>query len=136
MRNLLYIPLNFGPVISRDHAAIEQAAAYPEQPFWLTDCVSSWGSNLYVAVDRDVPRANIARLSGTFLTRLFEGPYRHIARWRQEMHTYVRDQGREIEKTYFFYATCPKCAKQLGANQVVLFEKLAPESGGATRGRR
>jgi len=128
MRAFLHIPLDFGSVISRDHAAIEQAAAYPEQPLWLTEEVSPWGSDVYVAVDRDVPKATMVKLSGTFMTKVFEGPYRHIGKWMTEMEQLVAAKGRKIDKTYFFYATCPKCAKHYGKNQVVLFARLAPSA--------
>ena len=85
IRSLLHVPLNFGSVISRDHAAIEEAEAYPEEPIWLSDEVSPWGSDVYVAVDRDVPNAKIERLSGTFLTKVFEGPYRNVGKWMEQM---------------------------------------------------
>ena len=125
IRSLFHIPLNFGSVISRDHAAIEDAAAYPEHPLWLTDEVSPWGSDVYVAVDRDVPGANIERLSGTFLSKVFQGPYRHVGKWTRAMESYVAERGRNVEKLLYYYATCPKCAKHFGANQVVLFAKVA-----------
>jgi hypothetical protein len=125
IRAFLHIPLNFGSVISRDHAAIEEAAAYPEEPFWLTDEVSPWGSDIYVAVDREVPGARMEKLSGTFLTKVFEGPYRDVGKWMREMEEYARRQGEDVLKTYFFYATCPKCAKHYGRNQVVLFAQVS-----------
>jgi len=119
IRSLLHVPLNFGSVISRDHAAIEETEAYPEEPIWLSDEVSPWGSDVYVAVDRDVPNAKIERLSGTFVTKVFEGPYRNVGRWMEEMDRYVSDQGLQSKKTYFFYATCPKCAKIYAKNYSV-----------------
>lgn len=121
IRAFAHIPLNFGSVISRDNAMIEQAQAYPEPPLWLIDEVSPWGSDIYVAVDRQVPGARIETLSGSFLTKVFEGPYRDIGKWIQAMENYVTSQGRKTKKLYFFYATCPKCAKRFGKNQVVLF---------------
>ncbi len=75
-------------------------------------------------MDRDVPGARMTRLSGTFLTKVFEGPYRDAGRWVREMETFVRDRGRQMEKVYFFYATCPKCAKRFGKNQVVLVAQV------------
>ena len=39
IRSFLHIPLNFGSVISRDHAFVQQAEAYSEEPFWLTDAL-------------------------------------------------------------------------------------------------
>jgi hypothetical protein len=124
LRAFLHIPLNFGSVISRDHAAIEGAAAYPADPLWLTDEVSPWGADVLVATDRPVPHREMVTLSGTFLTKVFEGPYRDIGKWIQSMNDYVAKKGRSIHKLYFFYATCPKCAKRFGANQVVLFAKV------------
>jgi hypothetical protein len=131
IRAFLHIPLNFGSVMSRDHARIEEAAAYPERPFWLTDETSPWGSEIYVAVDRDVPNATLARLSGIFMTRIFEGPYRDIGKWIVEMRKHVAAQGRQVERMYFFYATCPKCARRFGKNQVVLFAQIAGEAAKA-----
>lgn len=125
IRAFLHMPLNFGSVISRDHQALERAAAYPQVPFWLTDEVSPWGSDIYVATDRPVPGAEMVSFSGTFLTKVFEGPYRDVGRWIQEMTRYVVSRGRTLSKVYFYYATCPKCAKHFGKNQVVLFAKVA-----------
>jgi len=80
IRSFLHIPLNFGSVISRDHAAIEEAEAYPREPIWLTDEVSPWGSDVYVAVDRDVPNAKMERLSKCLLD---EGLRRSVSKRRQ-----------------------------------------------------
>jgi hypothetical protein len=125
IRAFLHIPLNFGSVISRDHTKIEQAGAYPEDPFWLTDEVSPWGSNVYVAVDRsELPGATIEKLSGTFITKVFDGPYRDVGKWMHQMDAHVHIQGRETKKVYFFYATCPKCSKHFGKNHVVLFAQV------------
>ena len=125
IREFLHVPLNYGSVISRDNAAIDQASAYPEDPLWLTDEVSPWGSDIYLAVDRDVPGMPVEKISGTFLTKTFEGPYRHAGTWAHAMEEYVRSQGKDLERMYFYYATCPKCAKELGENRVVLFAKVA-----------
>ena len=125
IRAFLHIPLNFGSVISRDHARIEDAGAYPADPFWLTDEVSPWGSDVYTAVDRsELPGATIEALSGTFMTKVFEGPYRDVGKWIHEMEDHVRSRGHEVKKMYFFYATCPKCAKHYGKNHVVLFAQV------------
>lgn len=124
IRSFMHIPLNFGSVISRDHAAVEDAEAYPEEPIWITEEVSPWGADIYVAVDRDVPNATIEKLSGTFVTKVFEGPYRNVGKWAQEMNQYVIDKGLKSEKVYFYYATCPKCAKHYGKNSVVLFAQV------------
>lgn len=124
VRAFLHVPWNFGSVMSRDQKAIEEAGAYPEQPVWLTEETSPWGSDLYVAVDREVPNARIEKLSGTFVTRVFEGPYRDVGKWIAEMKARVASMGRQMSHLYFYYATCPKCAKRFGKNQVVLFAQV------------
>lgn len=125
IRAFLHIPLNFGSVISRDHEAIEAAEAYPQHPLWLTDEVSPWGSDIYVAVDRDIPGQRVERLSGRFVTKVFDGPYRDVGKWVTAMESHVADKGEQLQQLYFYYATCPKCAKHYGHNRVVLFAKVA-----------
>ena len=124
IREFLHMPLNFGSVMARDHAAIEQAQAYAPEPLWLVDEVSPWGSEIYMATDRAVPGMQTDYLSGTFLTKVFTGPFRDIGSWITQTETYVRGKGKEVDKLYFFYATCPKCAKRFGKSQVVAFAKV------------
>lgn len=126
IRSFLHMPLNFGSVISRDLELVEQAGAYPEVPLTLTDEVSPWGADLYVALDREVPNAKLERLSGTFLSRVYDGPFRDVGKWATDFERYVESKGRRLEKTYFYYATCPKCAKAFGRNAVVLFGQVRP----------
>jgi hypothetical protein len=125
VRAFLHVPLNFGAVMKRDHAAVEAAEGYPEDPIWLSEEVSPWGSDVLLATDRDIPGVRMDKLSGTFLTKVFEGPYRDAGEWVRRMREYVTSQGEIVEKLYFFYPTCPDCAKKLGTNQVVLFAKVA-----------
>lgn len=126
IRSFLHIPLNFGSVISRDFKLIEEAEAYPAQPLAITDEVSLWGADLYVEVDREIPGATIEKLSGTFLTKVFEGPYRNIPTWVDEMTKIVQEKGHTLQRFFFYYATCPKCAKHFGKNQVVLLAQVGP----------
>ncbi len=64
-------------------------------------------------------------LSGTFLTRVFEGPFRNAGRWAKDMEAFVLEKGRKLKKLYFGYTTCPKCSEAYGKNYVVLFAKVA-----------
>ena len=78
------------------------------------------GEATFIAVSKEVPKAEVARISGTFLTKVFEGPYKNIGKWVKEMKAYVRAKSREMKKMYFFYTTCPKCAKVYGKNYTVI----------------
>ena len=124
IREFMHVPLNFGSVMARDHAAVEAAQAYAPEPFWLVDEVSPWGSDVYLATDRNVPSMHMEYLSGRFMTKVFAGPFRDIGTWITKMKAYVSESGRQVDKLYFFYATCPKCAKHFGKNEVVVFAKV------------
>lgn len=124
VRSFLHIPLNFGKVIVRNMELIQSVDAMPDEMLMLSDENSLWGSDLYIAVTRDVPGAEMTHISGTFLTRAFEGPYKDVRKWVVEMKNYVAAKKKEMEKLYFFYTTCPKCAKVYGNNYVVLLAQV------------
>jgi hypothetical protein len=66
----------------------------------------------------------MTRVSGTFLTKTFEGPYSNTGKWVGEMKAYVKSEGKELKKLYFFYTTCPKCAKVYGKNYTVILATI------------
>ena len=124
VRSFLHIPLNFGKVMARNMRRIQQAHALAEEPLMLSDENSLWGADIYIAVAREVPGAQMVRLSGTFLSKVFEGPYKNARRWVRQMRTYVNSKAKDAKKIYFFYTTCPSCAKYYGKNYVVLLAKI------------
>lgn len=44
---------------------------------------------------------------------------------RDHAEAWVRAKGEEPEHVYFYYPTCPNCAKAFGKSEVVLFAKVA-----------
>jgi hypothetical protein len=120
VRSFLHIPLNIGRVMAKNMARIEEAGALAPEQLVLSDENSLWGSDIYIAVSKEVPGAEMAKLSETFLSKVFEGPYSQTGKWVKEMKNYVESQGKELKNLYFFYTTCPKCAKVYGKNYVVL----------------
>lgn len=124
VRSFLHIPLNFGAVMRRNMLRIDAAKAEPATPVVLSDENSLWGADVYIEVTKELPGARMARISGTFLSRVFEGPYRNMGAWIREMQQHVKDKGRTLRKLYFYYTTCPKCAKEHGKNYVVLLAQV------------
>jgi len=118
------IPLNFGKVMVRNMEKIQKAEALAPEPILLSDEKSLWGADVYIAVSKEIPDAEMARISGTFLTKVFEGPYKDAGKWAKAMTDYVKNKARQMEKMYFFYTTCPKCAKVYGKNYTVLLAKV------------
>lgn len=124
VRSFLHIPVNFGRVMVRNMEQIQAADAAADEVLVLSDENSLWGSDLYIAVSKDVPGAEMASISGTFLTRAFEGPYKDVRKWVAQMKDYVASKKKDMQKLYFFYTTCPKCAKVYGKNYVVLLAQV------------
>ena len=123
VRSFLHIPLDMGKKIIKNIGLIEKAQA--KSPYQLMLCDESlWGSDIYIDVAKDVTGAQMTKLAGTFLTKVFEGPYQNAGKWAMEMKEYVKSQGKELKKMYFSYTTCPKCAKAYGKNYVVLFAQI------------
>ena len=105
-------------------AKIEAAGAKAEKQLLLSDENSLWGADVYIHVTKNVEDVNMTTLSGTFLSQVFEGPYKNISSWVKEMKEYVTMCRKEMKKLYFYYTTCPKCAKKYGKNYVVLLAEV------------
>jgi len=82
-----HMPLNMGSVFARTIAAIETAHAAGGGLLVLSHDDSAWHAEHLFAVDKEVPGADMVRLSGDFLTRVFEGPFKEAPhgprRWRR-----------------------------------------------------
>ncbi len=122
--SFFHIPLNMGKRIIKNMELIQKAGARAPYQLMLTDEKSLWGADIYIDVAKDVSGAQMAKLSGTFLTKVFEGPYQNAGKWAVEMKEYVKSKGEELKKLYFSYTTCPRCAKAYGKNYVVLFAQI------------
>jgi hypothetical protein len=122
--SFLHIPLNFGNVMVKNVEKIQKADALTPEPLMLSDEKSLWGSDIYIAVSKEVPDAEMVKLSGTFLTKVFEGSYGNTSKWVRAMLDFIKSRGKEAKKLYFFYTTCPKCAKFYGKNYTVLLAEV------------
>jgi hypothetical protein len=118
--NAMHIPLNMGKVFSRVQGHIKDAkAGNPKDMIVLSRDLSPWKMEHFFPVARDIEGEKMTTLSGDYVTHVFEGPFSHAKAWCGEMESLVRAKGTEPKKTYFFYTTCPKCAKAYGKNYVV-----------------
>ena len=124
LRCFLHIPIGMDKVMLKNMALINAAGAKNPESIMLFDDVSLWASEIYIAVDRKVPGAQMTTISGTFLSRVFEGDYSQGGKWAADMDSYVKSKGKTLQKLYFSYTTCPACAKAYGKNYVVLFAKI------------
>jgi hypothetical protein len=116
----LHIPLNMGRVFSRVLGHIDDAGASdPDQVIVLSRDLSAFKGEHLFAVTKDVPGEEMTRLSGDYVTKVFEGPYREAKNWFDELKALSASRGKADGTVWFFYTTCPKCAKAYGKNYVV-----------------
>lgn len=119
-----HIPINMDGKMAKNMKLVDAAGAKNPESIMLMDDRGLFASDIYIAVDKDVPGAQIATLSGTFLSRVYEGAYQDAGKWAVDMASYVKSKGLALKKLYFSYTTCPSCAKAYGENYVVLFAQV------------
>ncbi len=124
VRSFFHIPLGFGKMMVRDMEKIKAADALSSEPLMLSDEKSLWGSDVYIAVNREVLGAEVVKIPGDFLSKVFEGSYGSTPKWVRQMDKFVKSRGKDMKKVYFFYTTCPKCAKFYGKNYTVLLAQV------------
>jgi hypothetical protein len=124
---LFHIPLNFGSKMVKHVAAIEAANAKPSDADFIviSNNDTMWGMDIYIKATKEVPGVQMASINGTFLSKVFEGSYKDTPQWVNQMKHYVTTKGHEIKDLFFYYTTCPKCARKYGKNYVVLLAKTS-----------
>ena len=125
-RSFFYVPLNMGSIMKKLFALVEKSgAALPtEQSMILSRDISMWRAEQLYRVAKPIDGVDNVTLNGTFLTLTFEGPYSQAGKWYKNMQEYAAEKGKIAKEVYFFYTTCPKCAKHYGKNYTIGFAKL------------
>jgi hypothetical protein len=121
----LFMPLNFGGTMRRLDRKIREAGATVPDNLGLSDHVSRWKMNIMVAVDKEVPGAQNIALSGSFYSRVYEGPFQDTGKWMKDADAQAGAKGLTIKKWYMWYTTCPKCAKKYGKNYVAVIGEVS-----------
>lgn len=126
-KNFLHVPLNMSKVMKVLFDTVESAnASLPtDQSMILSRDVSPWKSEQLYAVKQPIDGADNVLLSGKFLTKVFEGPYSDAKSWYQQMIELAHKTDANVLGVYFFYTTCPKCAKHYGKNYSIGLVKVA-----------
>lgn len=126
-KSFMFVPLNMAKVMTTLQKAAQEANAEmpPKQALILSRDLSPFKAEQLYAVSKHVPGFNNVTLHGTYLTQVFEGPYQNVKNWYQQMQSYAKENGKKAYNIYFFYTTCPKCAKHYGKNYVIGFALTA-----------
>jgi hypothetical protein len=118
------MPVNFGGVMRKLDRKVRDAGAGIIDNLCLSDHTSKWNMDVYLAVNKNIPDANNVLLSGKFLSKVYEGPFKDTKKWCDDFEAYAKEQGYEIKKWFMWYTTCPKCAKKYGKNYVVIIAEI------------
>lgn len=128
MPQILHIPFPgaFEKTVKDLWAKIEAANAKIEgdEFLMLSQDPSPWKSNLYINVTKEVPDAKNIHLSGTFVAKVFDGPFQDIPKYMKGIDDFLAGRNQKAIDYFFYYTTCPKCAKKYGHNYIVVFAKI------------
>jgi len=120
-----HIPIGFGKMMERVMGLIIGAGAKPEPDLIvMCDESSKWRSEVYLEVTKDVPGLEMTAVTGNFISKVFDGPYKDSAKWYKEMCTELASRGLPQKRLFAYYTTCPACAKKHGHNYVVLLAEV------------
>ena len=125
---MFHIPLpgTYKRVITRMWKKAEEAGAAPDLKdfFLLAHDRSSFKGELLMSITKEIPGAKNVYLSGSFISKVFDGPFHKIPEFIKEMNRFLKLGGWEARQYYFYYTTCPKCAKKYGHNYIVALAEV------------
>jgi hypothetical protein len=122
----LPLPSMYGKVITRMWEKASQHGALPEMKDFLllAHDPSPFKGELFLAITRDMPGEEIIKLSGTFISKVFDGPYNKVPTYIKQTNEYLAFLKLKAKKYYFYYAYCPDCAKKYGHNYIVALAEV------------
>jgi len=124
VRCIFNFPLNYGGVMTFLDVKLRESGAQPVDMLCLSDHVSPWKMDLYLAVDKDVEGLENVTMSGTFYSKVYEGPFKNTGKWMKDFKKTLEGDGFKPSKIMMWYTTCPKCFKVYGKNYVVAFAQI------------
>ncbi len=120
----MYMPLNFGKVIKRISEKADKVNAIMPDYLCLSDHTSKWNMDIYLAVNKEIDKAENISLTGKFFSKVYEGDFKETGKWMKDFEIQLKNSSLSAQKTFMWYTTCPKCAKKYGKNYVVIIAKL------------
>jgi effector-binding domain-containing protein len=120
------LPGIYGKTITKLWEDAQKNGIAPEQNDFLLlshDC-SPWKQELFLSVTADKPGLPTVKMSGKYLSMAFDGPYQDAPKFLERLLAYAEQEKLSVGTIYFYYTTCPKCAKKYGHNYIVLFAEV------------
>lgn len=90
----------------------------------LTHDLSAFKGEIFMPVTHPVPGADNVRFSGTYFTKVFNGPFTLVPHYENQMDI-ILSHRHMLAKRYFFHSTvCPLCDRKLAVNSIVAFAEI------------
>jgi hypothetical protein len=123
---VMHVPIGMSALMTRLMRQIERAGAMPPaaDALVLMQEISPWRSDVLIAVTREVPGLSSELVSGTFYSKVFDGPYRETLDWIVETDRDLAARGKRALRHLVRYAYCPRCARKYGHNPGVVFAEI------------
>jgi hypothetical protein len=120
------LPSSMGKAVHRMWQKAKDSGADPSMDDFLLLAYdpSPWKSELYMTVTKEVAGAENVKLSGTYISKVFDGPYSSPPKWVKEMDEQLASKGKKASKYLFYFTTCPRCAKIYGHNYAIVFAEV------------
>lgn len=118
------LPSSIGKKVTKMHALAQKSdVTIPDksEALILFRDPTAFKSEIYYSVTKAVDGANNLVISGSFVARVFDGPYNSVPKFIKKMEIYLKERNQTAKDFYIHYAYCPKCAKEYGNNYMILF---------------
>jgi hypothetical protein len=122
--SVFFAPINFGQVIGRMFANAQKSKAKVLGNLCLSEHSSRWNMDIYLAVDKKVEGEENVKLSGRFLSKVYEGDFKDTGKWCKDFEEFANKKKAKIKRWLMWYTTCPKCAKKYGKNYTVIIAQI------------
>ena len=77
---------------------VDKIDAKKDEVLVLFQDPSAFKSNIYISVTGNVPGANNVNIPGTFIAKVYDGPYNAIHKFVKDMNMYLKKKGKKASK--------------------------------------
>ena len=121
-------PGTYAKAIGRMWDIAEKAGAAPDRKDFLllAHDPSPFKGELYMWITKEISGYDTVKLTGTFFSKVYEGPYGDVPKFLRKTDAYLTVNGMLSKKYYINFPYCPKCAKKYGHNYVVVVAEVEP----------
>ncbi|MDY0053041.1 MAG: hypothetical protein RBR79_00095 [Bacteroidales bacterium] len=124
VKTFFYMPINFSSVMKRLDKLINFSSINQEEMISLSEHVSKWKMNIYIAIDKEVEGIENVKFTGKYYSKVYEGKFQDTGKWCKDYESHLEKKNLKVSKMYMWYTTCPKCAKKYGKNYVPIIGEL------------